>query len=359
MNRQMIFLTAILFAAGIKIAPAQQQTGDILFYQLGGDPPAQGTPANTQDLRFETRRITGVGPDVLFMGSEFLFEGKPVKGAPYSAESVNETVQTLADGNRIIQSSTSKVYRDREGRTRRESDQSSSSPGPFFFRTFASAGGGDSGAEKGFAVAGEPVFNVRVAGPGAIPHPQILITDPVAGVNYMLDPNTRTAQKMSASMVSAQDPAIAAAIAKAKQDAESTGQGSATINTDGKRLVINMKKSTNEKSPLAPVTESLGTQTIEGVECEGTRTTLTIPAGEIGNELPIVITNERWYSSKLQTDVLSKRHDPRTGDTTFKLVNINQSEPPASLFQVPADYTIVDMAERTRTIIEERESSRK
>jgi hypothetical protein len=90
-------------------------------------------------------------------------------------------------------------------------------------------------------------------------------------------------------------------------------------------------------------TESLGTQTIEGLEVQGTRSTVTIPAGEIGNELPIVITNETWYSPKLQIVVLSKRHDPRMGDTTYKLVNVSQAEPPASLFQAPADYTVVDM----------------
>jgi hypothetical protein len=101
------------------------------------------------------------------------------------------------------------------------------------------------------------------------------------------------------------------------------------------RQVINLSdKGANVK------TESLGKQNIEGVEAEGTRTTRTIPAGEIGNEQPIVIVSERWYSSALQTVVLSKHNDPRYGENTHRLTNINRSEPAHSLFEVPSDYKI-------------------
>jgi hypothetical protein len=86
--------------------------------------------------------------------------------------------------------------------------------------------------------------------------------------------------------------------------------------------------------------ESLGKQTIEGVEAEGTRVTFTIPAGKIGNERPIVTVNETWYSTELQALVMSKNSDPRMGETTYRLTNINRSEPDPSLFQVPADYTV-------------------
>jgi hypothetical protein len=73
---------------------------------------------------------------------------------------------------------------------------------------------------------------------------------------------------------------------------------------------------------------------------EGTRITLTIPAGKIGNERPIATVNERWYSQELQTVVLTKNSDPRMGETTYRLTNINRGEPDPSLFQVPADYTV-------------------
>ncbi len=88
------------------------------------------------------------------------------------------------------------------------------------------------------------------------------------------------------------------------------------------------------------ITTSLGTQTINGVQAEGTRVTRTIPAGAIGNANPIVITRERWYSAELQTVIMIKRSDPRMGTTTFQLTNVQKQEPDASLFQVPADYTV-------------------
>jgi hypothetical protein len=89
-----------------------------------------------------------------------------------------------------------------------------------------------------------------------------------------------------------------------------------------------------------PVIESLGKQSIEGVEAEGTRTTITIQAGAIGNERAINIVSERWYSPELQIVVMTKHSDPRFGETGFRLTNINRSEPARTLFEVPSDYTL-------------------
>jgi hypothetical protein len=87
-------------------------------------------------------------------------------------------------------------------------------------------------------------------------------------------------------------------------------------------------------------TESLGTSQIEGVQAQGTRTVVTIPAGEIGNQAPIEMITEQWFSPELGTVVLSRRSDPRFGETTYRLQNIVRAEPSPELFQVPADYTI-------------------
>ena len=94
------------------------------------------------------------------------------------------------------------------------------------------------------------------------------------------------------------------------------------------------------------VTTSLGTQTIGGVTAEGTRYTRTIPAGQIGNVKPIVIVTERWYSADLQMVVMTKRSDPRSGDTVFQMTSIARTEPAATLFQVPTDYTVSKAAPR-------------
>ena len=87
-------------------------------------------------------------------------------------------------------------------------------------------------------------------------------------------------------------------------------------------------------------TEQLGNMFIEGVQAQGTLTTTTIPAGDIGNDRPINIVDEQWYSPELQMTIMTKHSDPRTGETNFALKNINRSNPPPNLFEVPSDYTV-------------------
>ena len=95
-----------------------------------------------------------------------------------------------------------------------------------------------------------------------------------------------------------------------------------------------MKVSTN--------TDRLAKQMIEGVECEGTRAVAAMPAGAIGNERPIETVTETWYSPELQMMILSKRSDPRFGESIYRVTNIVRSEPDAALFQIPSEYTIID-----------------
>jgi hypothetical protein len=96
-------------------------------------------------------------------------------------------------------------------------------------------------------------------------------------------------------------------------------------------------------------TESLGTQVIAGLVAEGTRTTLTIPAGQAGNSQAIQVVSERWYSPDLQVVVLSKRSDPRSGETVYQLTNISRSEPSSALFAAPPDFQISDAQPRMRS----------
>lgn len=137
------------------------------------------------------------------------------------------------------------------------------------------------------------------------------IHDPVAGVQYVLDATARTAEKMKAH--TGPPPGVAP-----------------------NRVPPTAKERPDVK------TESLGMQTIEGLQAEGTRRTFTIPAGRFGNDQPIQIVSESWYSPELQTVISSKHTDPRMGEHTYKLTNINRSEPAKSLFEVPADYTVTE-----------------
>jgi hypothetical protein len=212
------------------------------------------------------------GPGIRFLGAEAGRPGPLVTGAPYSAEAVTEVTQSLPDGNKIHRTSSTRIYRDSQGRTRREPS----------LDLLGSAGG--SGV------------------------PQLaFISDPVASVNHVLDLANHTATTT---------------------EFKQTSSGALRAN----RAPRSAASEANTK------TESLGRQVVAGVLADGTRTTLTIPAGQIGNQQPIQIITETWYSPELQLTVLSKRSDPRSGETVFQLQNLSRAEPPSTLFTVPAEY---------------------
>jgi hypothetical protein len=88
--------------------------------------------------------------------------------------------------------------------------------------------------------------------------------------------------------------------------------------------------------------EPLGAATIEGLRTQGTRTTVTIAAGAIGNVAPIQVVTERWYSADLQMPVVTKRSDPRSGETVTRLIHVTRTEPLPALLQVPPDYKLTE-----------------
>jgi hypothetical protein len=240
--------------------------------------------------------------------SEKLVGGNPVKGAPYSAQAVTETTQTLADGNRIVQKNTATLYRDSEGRERRE--QTLSMIGPFTAQ-------GDA--------------------------PQIIsISDPVAGVNYSLNPKEKIAVKLPDPPPG--PPGMPAGGVKEKFDVmfSTAGPGVAVGSVGSRAPQVMIYKGSRVGGNAAPKVEQLGTKVIAGVQTDGTRTTITIPAGQMGNERAIDIADEQWRSPELQMTVLSTHSDPRMGETVYSLMNIDRSEPLLTLFQVPPDYTIKD-----------------
>jgi hypothetical protein len=100
-----------------------------------------------------------------------------------------------------------------------------------------------------------------------------------------------------------------------------------------------------------PTIEHLGRQIVEGVEAEGTRSTTTIPAGQIGNELPLTIVSERWFSPELKVLILSRQTDPRFGETTYRLTNIVRAEPSPDLFEPPPEFTVVEPGASAGTAI--------
>ena len=109
---------------------------------------------------------------------------------------------------------------------------------------------------------------------------------------------------------------------------------------------VSMSTMRNAPRPPAPPTtqhlreQDLGSKDIDGITAVGHRTITTIPAGQAGNDRPIEIIDERWESPALKVLLRSLHRDPRTGDVEYALTKISRGEPPASLFLVPAGYTI-------------------
>jgi hypothetical protein len=242
--------------------------------------PAPPSPPPNRDVLFvRTGGPMGPGDAMDFIGFEAGLGGKTVTGAPFTATMTVQRTQTLADGNQIDRSTSGSIARDSQGRVRREMTL--------------------------------PAIGAYATSNQGAPH-VIFINDVVSGMQYILDPNRKIAHEVRLEL-------------------------RRHLNRAGRRQ-NQADASQNEAGNVT--TTSLGTQTIDGVSAQGTRYTRTIPAGQIGNEKPIVITTERWYSPDLQMYVMTKTTDPVRGDSIRQLTNIQMGEPDPSLFQVPAGYTV-------------------
>lgn len=231
----------------------------------------------------------------------------PVKNAPFSAEAVNEFTQMLSDGNRIERRYSTSLWRDSQGRTRREQE---------------------------IALVGR--LNVNGNPPRIV-----TIDDPMTHVSYTLDEQSKTASRQGAFHITTLRRAPESGMVISTEVTAGRGGGAAAnrVIVAGPSGVFPAGRGVGASLSEPAKVESLGTRTIEGVEAEGTRTTTTIPAGAIGNVAPIDVVTERWFSKELQVAVMITRRDPQTGDTVYRLTNIVRAEPPADLFVVPADYT--------------------
>ncbi len=228
-----------------------------------------------------------------------MMPGQVVTGAPYSADQVADTTKTLSDGTHITTQRgnvTQHVTRDSEGRRRIERS---------------------------------------VFGPvAAVNTPTIVqIYDPVAGFAYILDKQNKAAHR-----VAIQPPVRSVT---PQGGGRGVGGGGGATVAVGTTSIVSTTDATHPNRPEISI-EKLGSETIEGVVADGTRTTMTWPIGSHGNDRPLTNITESWFSKDLKLTVLSKSTDLRFGDNVTKLINISRAEPDASLFQPPSDYTVVD-----------------
>ncbi|HUQ52673.1 MAG TPA: hypothetical protein VM692_10670 [Gammaproteobacteria bacterium] len=261
--------------------------------------------------------------------------GPVVEGKPYSARSITESTQVLADGNRIMQRNESAFYRDSAGRTRRE--QTLGGVGPW--------------------QTGEPVTIIN-------------IHDPVADKTYMLDPVGRIAREIKPfTMAFAHTQQLEgaeearAALERAEVQLRTVYSEAvpapAPVPGGGARGVVTVIRGSEgvvgSSTAFAPIAagvdinaeigayepgEDLGEQVLEGLLVHGTRMKDTIPAGAMGNERPIEIVTERWFSKDIDAMVLERFSDPRVGETVYRLVNVVRGDPSPALFEVPQDYSL-------------------
>jgi hypothetical protein len=280
------------------------------------------------------------------VGSFGSIVGGVVKGKPYSADAVTESSQILADGNRITTRNETRLFRDGEGRTRRELTLNA--------------------------------FGVWQPASQTV---SITIDDPVAGESYVLNPADETARKLRQFKVALPEGGVTqwseAAIARPLPQPPGAEGGPQTVTFStqvrgvvngaaqlappplppahpaqgqgvaGTRVLppVNVFRTAPTVAATTDVTlnrEDLGEQVLEGVLARGSRQTQTIPAGAIGNERDIEIVAEEWYSEALETVVLRRNFDPRFGETTYRLINVRLGEPSADLFAVPQGYELVE-----------------
>lgn len=248
-----------------------------------------------------------------------------LKNSPFSADENNESVQTLADGNRIVRSSTGKIYRNSEGRVRRD------------------LSGGVNGMMGSLYFVGDGVS----------------IVDPAAGQTYLLNSQAATATLLDSARtklsITSASPKVSTEEARvlteklrselAERAAKTPGFPAApdrfgsTITSSGNQGGVSLAFANSaNQAKYETRTEELGARYFEGVSADGTRKITTIPVGAIGNERPIELVYERWYSKDLGMVVFSKNSDPRFGDQTYTLSNIVQSEPDPALFSLPSRY---------------------
>lgn len=312
-----------------------------------------------------------------------------VKGAPYSGIGTTEVVTTLADGNRITRTNTMHYYRDSAGRMRTEYQLAAI--GPFVPQESQSivtitdpvagkryvlrpslkrADVFDLAAEKGAAVGatGKAILvggvstNIGAPAPGLAPTSAPAFPSATPG----LAPSPAQSKGFR---VFSQRPgrgggggAPAPAMAQGFADATNLANSASSSGAPEAGTVRSAAPATSAARPVAgdvffmaagpavgcsagpnakpaPQAVSIGERRIDGLKVTGSRLEFTIDAGEVGNEQPITVRTDQWFSPDLGVVVSSTHNDPMIGQTTYRLEQINRAEPDAALFAVPTDYT--------------------
>jgi hypothetical protein len=286
MNRIAVLLLSALVMAGSAVAQESAPKEKVRTFTFTQNEPI--TMMAPFGMMQRDRLPEG---EIAFFSAEMAGAGEVVTAAPYTATATTESTQVLADGNRIVNKTSSFVARDSQGRTRRETDL-------------------------------HRIGTMQVDSPKTV-----FINDPTKHTQYIFIPGGEATKVIRSEGNWKEEPQIV----DLRGQRERRSQQKVIVNVQGVRDCQQSKESSEQVKH-----EDLGTQTIEGVSAQGKRETITIPAGEIGNERPIEIVTETWFSPELHTMVLRKHSDPRMGDSSYRLTDIKRNEPDAALFKPPA-----------------------
>jgi hypothetical protein len=222
-----------------------------------------------------------------FQVGQALVDDMNAKGAPFTAEYVLENKGTLRDGTEVNVKRTMLRYRDSEGRTRMETDD------------------------------------------------MITIVDPVSHVNYTLNKKSLTGTK------GPRTPTAAELQLRQEAQAALDAQNRAAAAAKGPSVTLGRQVTS----------ESLGTQVMEGLTVQGTRTTVMMRFGMQEDAPMIKVVGELWYSPELKLSISIKTDDPRQSTvTTAKYTNIVLGEPDPALFRPPSGYAVRDLNQRQEEI---------
>ena len=261
----------------------------VLRSPVGYSEPSEAPPDDAAAHRFisECSLVTTltVGNRDAVPGSDLPFAHgtAPVAGAPYSAVGITESVMTFADGNRIIRSETSRLFRDSQGRTRIERDLT--------------------------------LQNSAVSLPSL---EMVMINDPVSGHCYALQKWKSIAYDIprSGNAIVVPRPPIAPPL----PTAHLSTPGLDLSNTPG------FESTAAYGSPEPGTQVALGEQMVDGIRTVGTRVSHLVRPESIGNEKAIHITVEQWFSPGLGLVVVNTQRST-LGEINFRLSHIRSAAP--------------------------------
>ena len=309
-----------------------------------------------------------IAPPPISISSAMLGVSSPlgaqaVPGKPMFAECVTEHHQSFTDGNRISRSTTSSIYRDAEGRIRRESQLSlPGMPAGVSASVFITI----VDHQLGFGYVLDPQemvahrYELNAAGPSYIArliaqaNGSVLLSPdpkPPAGAANSASPSAAAAETshwrlhpFSSHHDRPASDSTGSAISANAGNSSSLGSGFLPGDS-GSASAPTMRIDQPFLAAPNPVrTENLGEQIILGFRARGTRVITTLPAGQIGNDRPINIVSEQWFSPELELVMRSTHHDPWAGEFTTTVTRVSRGDQPASLFEVPVPYKIIDAA---------------